>query len=129
MLYFLVYFIVSEVVDGLTVQHVDLCMKDLKKKNNSCYLCKCFCGFQFMLRDACISSTFSLSFVSLPQRNKINYVTISSHRKEVKLWFFFCPFVTLRKSTKQNVWALFVVTKLLLFLPLNLFDEVCATSN
>ena len=29
MLYFLVYFAVSEVVDGLTDQSVDLCMKDL----------------------------------------------------------------------------------------------------
>ena len=48
-------------------------------------------------------STFGLSFVSLPPRYKINYVTISRHRKELlEIYSFFCSLVALHKSHKTK---------------------------
>ena len=80
---------VSDVVDGLTVPGIDLCLKDLKTKQQSSFM-QILQWFSkiFMLRYACSLSTFGLSFLFLPQRNQVNYVMISSHRKEQ--FFFYC---------------------------------------
>ena len=60
-----------------------------------------------------------------PPINKINYVTISSHRKELEIYSFFCSLVALHKSLKTKYVGLVCGGEIVAIFGIKFTDKVC----